>query len=150
LRSETPDSEGFGNYREQKSIKTYNSGYSLVVTHLTTNPPVRCLSKAERTGSPVLSVLWSYVVILEISQNMYTSFKTAALIIHQIILIASTSSRLIRCAVMPNVSGNTMGLVAMFRCCAVRDLAWWSGALPHGTFSVDQGAAPTPHLSFPS
>ena len=41
--------------------KTYNSGDSLVVTHLTTSPPVHCLSKAERTGSPVLSVLWSYV-----------------------------------------------------------------------------------------
>ena len=41
--------------------KTYNSGYSLVVTHLTTNPPVRCLNRAERTGSLVLNVLWSYV-----------------------------------------------------------------------------------------
>ena len=41
--------------------KTYNSGYSPVVTHLTTNPPVRCLSMAERTGSRGLNVLWSYV-----------------------------------------------------------------------------------------
>jgi hypothetical protein len=41
--------------------KTYNSRYSLVVTHLTTNPPVHCLSSAERTGSSVFSVLWSYV-----------------------------------------------------------------------------------------
>ena len=41
--------------------KTYNSGYSLVVTHLTTNPPVRCLNRAERTGSLVFNVLWSYV-----------------------------------------------------------------------------------------
>jgi hypothetical protein len=32
-------------------IKTYNSGDSPVVTHLTTNPPVSCLSTAERTGS---------------------------------------------------------------------------------------------------
>jgi hypothetical protein len=40
---------------------TYNSGYSLVVTHLTTNPPVRCLNRAERTGSLVFNVLWSYV-----------------------------------------------------------------------------------------
>ncbi|KAF2625017.1 hypothetical protein BU25DRAFT_130876 [Macroventuria anomochaeta] len=37
--------------------KTYNSGYLLVVTHLTTNPPVRCLNRAERTGS--LAVSWS-------------------------------------------------------------------------------------------
>jgi hypothetical protein len=38
-----------------KMAKTYNSGYSLVVTHLTTNPPVRCLNRAERTGSLVVS-----------------------------------------------------------------------------------------------
>ena len=44
-----------------KKQKTYNSGYSLVVTHLTTNPPVRCLNRAERTGSLVFNVLWSYV-----------------------------------------------------------------------------------------
>jgi hypothetical protein len=46
---------------KQKKAKTYNSGYSLVVTHLTTNPPVRCLNRAERTGSLVFNVLWSYV-----------------------------------------------------------------------------------------
>ena len=47
---------------EDKKQKTYNSGDSLVVTHLTTNPPVHCLYMAERTGSLVLSVLWSYVI----------------------------------------------------------------------------------------
>ena len=47
--------------RGQKRAKTYNSGDSLVVTHLTTNPPVHCLYMAERTGSLILSVLWSYV-----------------------------------------------------------------------------------------
>ncbi|KAF2704339.1 hypothetical protein K504DRAFT_519000, partial [Pleomassaria siparia CBS 279.74] len=41
--------------------KTYNSRDSPMVTHLTTSPPVRCLCKAERTGSPVFIVLWSYV-----------------------------------------------------------------------------------------
>jgi hypothetical protein len=46
---------------EQKGAKTYNSGDSLVVTHLTTNPPVHCLYMAERTGSLIFSVLWSYV-----------------------------------------------------------------------------------------
>ena len=45
----------------KKMAKTYNSGDSLVVTHLTTDPPVHCLYMAERTGSLVLSVLWSYV-----------------------------------------------------------------------------------------
>jgi hypothetical protein len=46
---------------KKEKAKTYNSGYSLVVTHLTTNPPVRCLNRAERTGSLVFNVLWSYV-----------------------------------------------------------------------------------------
>jgi hypothetical protein len=46
----------------KKDKKTYNSGYSLVVTHLTTNPPVRCLSTAERTGSSDFNALWSYVL----------------------------------------------------------------------------------------
>ena len=46
---------------KKRQKKTYNSGYSLVVTHLTTNPPVRCLNRAERTGSLVFNVLWSYV-----------------------------------------------------------------------------------------
>jgi hypothetical protein len=45
----------------KKKYITYNSGDSLVVTHLTTNPPVHCLYKAERTGSLILNVLWSYV-----------------------------------------------------------------------------------------
>jgi hypothetical protein len=52
-----------GNGWAKKMAKTYNSGYSLVVTHLTTNPPVRCLNRAERTGSLVFNVLWSYVII---------------------------------------------------------------------------------------
>jgi hypothetical protein len=55
---------------KRKMAKTYNSGYSLVVTHLTTNPPVRCLNRAERTGSLVFNVLWSYVKEL-ISNNVY-------------------------------------------------------------------------------
>ena len=42
--------------------KTYNSGYSHVVTHRTTSPPVRSLSSGERTGSSVLCDLWSYVL----------------------------------------------------------------------------------------
>jgi hypothetical protein len=48
---------------DETIAKTYNSGYSLVVTHLTTNPPVRCLNRAERTGSLVFNVLWSYVPV---------------------------------------------------------------------------------------
>ncbi|KAF2786676.1 hypothetical protein K505DRAFT_255146, partial [Melanomma pulvis-pyrius CBS 109.77] len=41
--------------------KTYNSRDSPMVTHLTTSPPVSCLCKAERTGSPIFMILWSYV-----------------------------------------------------------------------------------------
>jgi hypothetical protein len=48
----------------QKEEKTYNSRYSLVVTHLTTNLPVNCLNRAERTGSLVISFLWSYVLLI--------------------------------------------------------------------------------------
>ena len=39
----------------KRSAKTYNSGYWLVVTHLTTNLPGRCLNRAERTGSLIVS-----------------------------------------------------------------------------------------------
>jgi hypothetical protein len=53
------------------AIKTYNSGDSLVVTHLTTNPPVSCLSTAERTGSAEFKILWSYVKVTIVSQNIY-------------------------------------------------------------------------------
>jgi hypothetical protein len=52
--------------------KTYNSGYSLVVTHLTTNPPVRCLNRAERTGSLVFNVLWSYVLVSSVDRLIST------------------------------------------------------------------------------
>ncbi|KAJ5185865.1 hypothetical protein N7472_010705 [Penicillium cf. griseofulvum] len=45
---------------QQKTIKTYNSEDSLVVTHPTTNSPACGLSTAERTGSPVFHTLWSY------------------------------------------------------------------------------------------
>jgi hypothetical protein len=54
--------------KSKTTAKTYNSGYSLVVTHLTTNPPVRCLNRAERTGSLVFNVLWSYV--LEVTNKL--------------------------------------------------------------------------------
>jgi hypothetical protein len=46
---------------EEEKSKTYDSWHSLMVTHLTTTQPVRCLNMAERTGSLVFNVLWSYV-----------------------------------------------------------------------------------------
>ena len=42
--------------------KTYNSRYSLVVTDPTTNLPITCLVKGERTGSHAFMHLWSYVL----------------------------------------------------------------------------------------
>ena len=59
--------------QKEDLAKTYNSGDSLVVTHLTTNLPVHCLYMAERTGSLILSVLWSYVPVLTISLIMTSS-----------------------------------------------------------------------------
>ena len=41
--------------------KTYNTGYSLVVTDPTTNPALPGLSRGERTGSRVFLEIWSYV-----------------------------------------------------------------------------------------
>jgi hypothetical protein len=49
---------------EQKISKTYNSTYSPVVTHLTTNAPVEGLTCGEQTGSGVILRLWSYVSII--------------------------------------------------------------------------------------
>ena len=48
--------------KNQAQKKTYNSRDSPMVTHLTTSPPVLCLNRAERTGSLVFRVLWSYVL----------------------------------------------------------------------------------------
>ena len=48
--------------KEDQGKKTYNSGYSPMVTHLTTNPPVTCLSTPERTGWARIRFLWSYVL----------------------------------------------------------------------------------------
>ena len=67
--------------QQQKMAKTYNSGYSLVVTHLTTNPPVRCLNRAERTGSLVFNVLWSYVSVLP----NHTLYIPSACIAHRLL-----------------------------------------------------------------
>jgi hypothetical protein len=54
-------SSGHEQKAKYATAKTYNSGDSLVVTHLTTSPPVSCLNRAERTGSLALKILWSYV-----------------------------------------------------------------------------------------
>ena len=61
--------------KKAKRKKTYNSGYSLVVTHPTTNPPIDCLCMAERTGCPVLSLLWSYVTAFGLFKYMQDRVK---------------------------------------------------------------------------
>jgi hypothetical protein len=62
---------------KNKTPKTYNSGDSPVVTHLTTSPPVRCLNRAERTGSLVFNVLWSYVKDLVRFDNYIPDIKSS-------------------------------------------------------------------------
>ena len=69
---------------KQKGSKTYNSGDSLVVTHLTTNPPVHCLYMAERTGSLIFSVLWSYVKDMDLWLHYIPSSATiSSTIVHE-------------------------------------------------------------------
>ena len=58
-----------GKTRAKTKTKTYNSRDSHVVTHHTTNLPACGLSTAERTGSPVLHTLWSYVLIQWVKQS---------------------------------------------------------------------------------
>jgi hypothetical protein len=48
--------------KESKKKKTYNRRDSQMVTHSSTSRPVQCLYMAERTGCPVLTDLWSYVL----------------------------------------------------------------------------------------
>ena len=53
--------------------KTYNRRYSHVVTHRSTNRPLRSLSSGERTGSSIFCELWSYVMGMDV--NYYIFFK---------------------------------------------------------------------------
>ena len=52
-----------GRGKKDRKDKTYSSWDSHVVTHRSTNQPVNCLCMAERTGCPVFSCLWPYVVV---------------------------------------------------------------------------------------
>ena len=60
--------------KKGKKVKTYNSGYSLVVTHPTTNPPISSLCMAERTGFPILLSLWSYVLDTVLQNHIYSIY----------------------------------------------------------------------------
>jgi hypothetical protein len=57
-----------------KKTKTYNRRDSQMVTHSSTSRPVQCLCMAERTGCPVFTDLWSYVMILLFRYNLIFSF----------------------------------------------------------------------------
>ncbi len=59
----------------QKCKNTIRSGDSLLVTDATTNPPALGLSTAERTGSPVLQVLWRIVAAIERIKTIYYHFR---------------------------------------------------------------------------
>ena len=50
-------------YLENKT-RTYNNKYSPVVTNPTTDLSIWSLCLAERTGCPILFILWSYVAVL--------------------------------------------------------------------------------------
>jgi hypothetical protein len=50
-----------------------------VVTHLTTNPPVSCLNRAERTGSLALKILWSYVETQSHNAYIYYLYREVVL-----------------------------------------------------------------------
>ena len=53
-----------------KKTKTYNRRDSQMVTHSSTSRPVQCLCMAERTGCPVFTDLWSYVLIYQVANNI--------------------------------------------------------------------------------
>jgi hypothetical protein len=50
--------------QKAKISKTINSRDSLVVTHPTTSLPAQFFRTAERTGSPILIVLWSIATVI--------------------------------------------------------------------------------------
>ncbi|KAF3766529.1 hypothetical protein M406DRAFT_256834, partial [Cryphonectria parasitica EP155] len=56
----------------KKNSKTCNTGYSLMVTHLTTNPAVSGLFRGEQTGSQVFHYLWSHVLEFVFLGNIYS------------------------------------------------------------------------------
>jgi hypothetical protein len=54
--------KGYAGMTKTKT-KTYNRRDSQMVTHSSTSRPVQCLCMAERTGCPVFTDLWSYVLL---------------------------------------------------------------------------------------
>ena len=61
----------------QQKCKTYSRWYSHVVTHRSTNYPVRSLSTGERTGSSVLCDLWPYVERVDLANIINAGYVYA-------------------------------------------------------------------------
>jgi ribosomal protein L33 len=72
----SPTSKNYTNSTSKKKhkakikSKTYNRRDSQMVTHSSTSRPVQCLCMAERTGCPVLTDLWLYVLNFCKTTNM--------------------------------------------------------------------------------
>jgi hypothetical protein len=62
LRCQLKQKDFYMHVSSDKKSKTYNRRDSQMVTHSSTSRPVQCLCMAERTGCPVLTDLWSYVL----------------------------------------------------------------------------------------
>ena len=63
-----------------KKTKTYNRRDSQMVTHSSTSRPVQCLCMAERTGCPVFTDLWSYVLSRKIIENILLQLNVVLLL----------------------------------------------------------------------
>jgi hypothetical protein len=64
--------------KKDDSAKTYNRRDSQMVTHSSTSRPVQCLCMAERTGCPVFTDLWSYVLDCIYQYNIILMLKFSA------------------------------------------------------------------------
>ena len=62
-----------------KKSKTYNGRDSQMVTHSSTSRPVQCLCMAERTGCPVFTDLWSYVLDLDADMHMLVAWRITSI-----------------------------------------------------------------------
>jgi hypothetical protein len=97
--------------KKSEKAKTYNSRYSLMVTHSTTNLPICSLCKGERTGSPVLCNLWSYVK--DICLNLSISRCLARNIVRTMAsLPLSLAAK--RCHAIPSQEQNNLKRITKF------------------------------------
>jgi hypothetical protein len=72
-------SKAYVRRKSKKKRKTYSSRDSHVVTHRSTNLPFNCLCMAERTGCPVFSWLWPYVLDLLSCRNLISWWESCSM-----------------------------------------------------------------------